>query len=65
MSGRITVFWGERILAVSAMNLTPQNAITSASVAAGIAPPAVDTIDGTEAVFTRKDGSPYVPPEGA
>ena len=25
----------------------------------------VITIDGSEAVFTRKDGSPYVPPEGA
>src|SRR3546814_7026349 len=32
MSGRMTVFSGLRIFAVSAMNLTPQKAMTSASV---------------------------------
>src|SRR5688572_19978422 len=36
MSGRTTIFSGERILAVSAMNLTPQKAITSASVSAAL-----------------------------
>ena len=34
MSGSSTVFSGDRIDAVSAMKCTPQNAITSASVAA-------------------------------
>ena len=37
MSGRMTVFSGERIFAVSAMKRTPQKAITSASVAGGLA----------------------------
>jgi hypothetical protein len=36
MSGRTTIFSGLRILAVSAMNRTPQKAITSASVAAAL-----------------------------
>ena len=36
MSGSTTIFSGERILAVSAMNLTPQKAITSASVSAAL-----------------------------
>jgi uncharacterized membrane protein len=36
MSGRITVFSGERILATSAMNFTPQKAMTSASVSAAL-----------------------------
>ena len=37
MSGSTTIFFGElRILAVSAMNLTPQKAITSASVSAAL-----------------------------
>ena len=31
-SGSSTVFWGDRIAAVSAMNRTPQKTITSASV---------------------------------
>ena len=37
MSGSTTIFSGLRILAVSAMNLTPQKAITSASVVGGLA----------------------------
>src|SRR3546814_13374631 len=36
MSGRMTIFSGLRIFAVSAMNLTPQNAMTSASVSAAL-----------------------------